>query len=370
MRWERAETSPQPWHRPRLAEALGISLDKLADYLAFTEDVRQPVGAVDSATRAPLPRHSDDDLDVVQAFRQADRQLGGAHLYTTVTNYLQQKVAPRVFGSAPDDVRHDAFGVAAGLTEMAGWMAHDAGVDDLAERHFQRALAFATLGKDSQLRAHICGSLSHLALHAKRPDRALQYARQGRDWLRSGPPHAGLSAKLLALQARSHAAVVDRAACLEQLRAAERALGGSTTAVSVWVSGFDEASLALESARCLSMIGQHGAARRAATQVIAARPQDRARSRALAQLELAGALIGQQRPDEAAVAASDALRSTRALGSAVVMRQLEQVGRRLVPFLPNSDVAVFLDVLRGELRQRCWLARWAPDQDPAGGRPQ
>lgn len=165
VRWERAETSPQPWHRPRLAEALGISLERLAEYLAPTDDAYQSVGVVDHAARAQLPRRSgDDDLDVVQAFRQADRRLGGAHLYATVTDYLRQKVAPRVFGSARDDGRYDAFGVAAVLTEMAGWMAHDAGADNLAERHFQRALAFATLGKDSQLRAHVCGSLSHLAL--------------------------------------------------------------------------------------------------------------------------------------------------------------------------------------------------------------
>lgn len=34
VRWERADTDPQPWHRPRLARALGISVDELAVLLA------------------------------------------------------------------------------------------------------------------------------------------------------------------------------------------------------------------------------------------------------------------------------------------------------------------------------------------------
>jgi transcriptional regulator with XRE-family HTH domain len=367
VRWERAETSPQPWHRPRLADALGISVEELADLLSVV------AGAKQSATPPGVPRQSSsdgDDLDIVRSLRQADRRLGGAHLYATVTDYLQRHVAPRVFGYARNDGRHEVFAVAAGLTEMAGWMAHDAGVDDLAERHFQHALGFAVAGRDSQLGAHVCGSLSHLSLHANRPDRALEYAKQGQGWLRSGPPHAGLAAKLLALQARGYAAIDNRAGCLDHIRYAERALGGGSAAVSVWVSGFDEASLALEAARCLSLIGQHGAARVEAEQVIAVRPYDRARSRALAQLVLAGTLVAQARPDEACAIASDALRSTRALGSAVVMRQLEHVGRRLMPFLPNSDVAAFLEVLHGELRERRWLARWVPGQEPASGRPE
>lgn len=34
VRWERADTDPQPWHRPRLAQALKISIEELAELLA------------------------------------------------------------------------------------------------------------------------------------------------------------------------------------------------------------------------------------------------------------------------------------------------------------------------------------------------
>jgi transcriptional regulator with XRE-family HTH domain len=50
VRWERADTDPQPWHRPRLAAALNISIEDLADMLA---DVAGP------------PPVSDDRLDYV-----------------------------------------------------------------------------------------------------------------------------------------------------------------------------------------------------------------------------------------------------------------------------------------------------------------
>lgn len=40
VRWERADTDPQPWHRPRLARALGISVDELADLLEHTDNTQ------------------------------------------------------------------------------------------------------------------------------------------------------------------------------------------------------------------------------------------------------------------------------------------------------------------------------------------
>jgi transcriptional regulator with XRE-family HTH domain len=37
QRWEAGETAPQPWHRPRLAEALGLPRDQLAELLDKTD---------------------------------------------------------------------------------------------------------------------------------------------------------------------------------------------------------------------------------------------------------------------------------------------------------------------------------------------
>jgi tetratricopeptide (TPR) repeat protein len=307
-------------------------------------------------------------LDTLQSFRKADRQVGGKHLYATVTSYLQRTIAPRLFGHAPDTDEQSVFVAAAGLTEMAGWMAHDAGCDLLAEQHFQRALGMAQIGQDHQLSAHICGSLSHLAHHINQPSQALAYARQGHRYLAGGRSHPGIEARLFAMQARSHAATRDYDRCLEHLHQAERTLAGNPSeASSPWASGFDEASLAAEAARCLRLLGQPGAARRQAEQVVALRPPDRVRSRAFAQLMIISTLITDGRLDEACGVARQVLYSTRVLGSTIVVRQLGDVSRRLAPYRRNTDVAAFVECLHQELRERQWLTQGLPGADQAGG---
>ena len=105
VRWERAETEPQPWHRPRLAAALKISAEELAELLAPAPPGQlppAPSSADQSARGAVTDSSGSDDLDAVRSFRAADRQVGGAHLYAAVTRYLQRAVAPRMFGQTPD----------------------------------------------------------------------------------------------------------------------------------------------------------------------------------------------------------------------------------------------------------------------------
>ena len=63
----------------------------------------------------------------MQAFRDADRQVGGGYVYGAVIRYLEHEVAPHLFTGTSD-----TFSAAAALTEMAGWMAHDAGDDTIA----------------------------------------------------------------------------------------------------------------------------------------------------------------------------------------------------------------------------------------------
>src|SRR5947207_13744788 len=41
VRWERADTEPQPWHRPRLARALKVSVEELAALLDDVSEVQR-----------------------------------------------------------------------------------------------------------------------------------------------------------------------------------------------------------------------------------------------------------------------------------------------------------------------------------------
>ncbi|HUY47422.1 MAG TPA: hypothetical protein VMV92_17110 [Streptosporangiaceae bacterium] len=74
--------------------------------------------SVVSANAAWQPTAGGSDAAAMQAFRSADLQVGGGHLYPTVVNYLQTALAPRLFGTAV--AGPGVFTAASALTEMAG----------------------------------------------------------------------------------------------------------------------------------------------------------------------------------------------------------------------------------------------------------
>ncbi|MEU6715399.1 helix-turn-helix transcriptional regulator [Nonomuraea sp. NPDC046802] len=117
------------------ARLLGIPPERL--WFQVPEQRTPPsVPLLTSAAPPPTPSGAGGDAAVMATWRTVDAQIGGAHLYATVTAYLRDQVGPRLlFGGGGSEV----FTVAAALTEMCGWMAHDAGRDDRAEHHFRRA---------------------------------------------------------------------------------------------------------------------------------------------------------------------------------------------------------------------------------------
>jgi transcriptional regulator with XRE-family HTH domain len=143
----------------------------------------EPAAAEPAKHETELPPDG-DDLASMDAFRSADRQTGGGRLYGAVVRHLVDRVAPRLVdtGSGPQ-----VFAVAAALTEMAGWMAHDSGQDDLAARHFSRALPLARTSGDLPLAANVAASSSHLALQTGDSAGASRWAQTGLDLVGRGP---------------------------------------------------------------------------------------------------------------------------------------------------------------------------------------
>lgn len=300
-------------------------------------------------------RANGSDAAAMQSFRSADRQVGGGHLYATVVNYLHSDVAPRLFGGDSRTV----FTAAAGLTEMAGWMAHDAGRDDQAHRHFGRALDMSKVGQDRQLGVHVLTSMSHLAHHRSQPHDAIRFAQAGEKTLASGPRNPELQARVFAMQARGFAALRRPQEALTLLARAEKALEGThEEEPSTWVSPFDEGSLASEAARCMQQLGKPAHAQRYAERIIELRPPGRTRSRAFGQLILIMALVEQGEPDQACAIARDVLGSTQSLGSYLVIRQLRDIQLLLQPYSATTVAREFLQCLAEALHQRIWLYQW------------
>lgn len=130
--------------RVGLAEALEVSLPELDRLLVRDGDLSRP------GPGRPIDLKQ-VTLGALVGFRARDRQRGGG-----------------------------VFAAAACMTEMAGWMAYEAGDSEAAERHFGRAHDLASLADDSQLRAHVLASWSHLAAATGSVSRAGVLARSGR----------------------------------------------------------------------------------------------------------------------------------------------------------------------------------------------
>jgi tetratricopeptide (TPR) repeat protein len=272
-------------------------------------------------------------------------------------SYLQTAVAPRLFGVADNSYSQGIFTAASALTEMAGWMAHDAGRDDVAQQHFRRSLDLAVVGGDGELIAHVLASLSHLALHRGEPNDAISLACRGQEVLAKTSSNPALGARLLAMQARGLAAQPQRdaASAGKTLLRAERALDrDQAESPSPWISGFDDGSLASEAARMLRQLGQFDAAARHARRIIDLRPGDHARSRAFGQLLLADALVAKGEIEEACAAGRKALEAAQSLSSYLVVQHVHRLADSLQPYRANQAADDYLTAVGHAAADRLW----------------
>ncbi|MQA79570.1 MAG: hypothetical protein GEV10_14015 [Streptosporangiales bacterium] len=283
------------------------------------------------------------DLPAIRAvsasLQAADRQLGGGHLYPSVVAYLRTEIAPQLAEPGGTDL----FAAAASFSEIAGWMSHDGGLDERAERHFGQARRLARASEDRGVTGNVQASMSHLASHLARHDTAVQLADDGIRIADGARTHRLLLARLHAMRARGFAGRGDASQCRAALTAAERALDrGQNLAADGWVSHFDAASLASEITWCLHRLDDYPAAQRYAQAAIDLRPGDRVRSRTFAQLALARVLIAGREVDRAAMLGDTVRATAYALTSARVRTQLVDLASDLVPHRGNAAVARFL----------------------------
>lgn len=178
-------------------------------------------------------------------------------------------------------------------------------------------------------------------------------ARAGLEALSGGTHTPDLEARLLAVEAKGHAALGDAADASRCIAQAERALDANRQEpISVWVRGFDEGSLASNAARCFRQLGQFGTALEHAERVIELRPPSRPRSRAFGMFIRANVLLAQCSPDEASAVASEILDTAGSLGSNIVVQQFADLRRSLKPYRSSARVRDFLDPLNPALSER------------------
>ncbi len=270
--------------------------------------------------RTPMVSSPDRSyLATMEVFRAADKQSGGGRLYGAVVQYLGDHVARRLVdaGAGPD-----VFTATAALTEMAGWMAHDSGRDDLAEAHFTCALRFANTAEDMPLAADVSASSSHLSLQRGDPVQAANWALAGLGVVKRGYGVPTLTARLHSMYARALAASDQRAEALCALNRAHQALGLVSGTAHPWVSPFDAASLASEAALVFRDVGMFGEALEHADQAVSLREDGRTRSLAMSRITLVGIHACRNDLDAVTHYGEDLLATPPSLCSVRVVNQL------------------------------------------------
>jgi transcriptional regulator with XRE-family HTH domain len=333
--WERGLTTPGPeWARP-LATMLRKDLDDLPHLLEVSEPENPPRGVNGEATATVTAMWA-----MLDGFRGADRQVGGGMLYATLTHYLRHQIAPHLVDPAGLPAETQIFAVAASYTEAAGWMAYDGGNEASARAHFTRSYRLATATGEAALIANVCASMAYLAAQLGWPHDAVRIADAGLDRAR----HQGgrLPARLHAMRAHGLALQGERSRCTTALLNAERALAVQTPPMPDWVTPFDEASLASESATCLRSMGDLSAAEAQARHAVQLRDRGRARSHAFALILLAQILVDAGRIDEAATVGQRACKAARPLTSMRVMGWLDGLRQLLAGHETQPEVTAFL----------------------------
>ncbi|HEY3894696.1 MAG TPA: hypothetical protein VGL88_04935 [Pseudonocardiaceae bacterium] len=299
-----------------------------------------PAAIFDSPTIAAIHAMS-------ESFQAADRKLGGGVLYHSVTSYIKVEIAPSLLDPPRDCSSNELFSAAASLTEIAGWMAHDGGSDDKSQKHFNQAFQLAVAAENPVLSANVCASLSHLAIQRDQAEDAARIAAAGLTRVNQGEGAEQLTARLYAMLARATAMQGRVSDCHLALESAHEVLRNRRSSTRArWIAGFDDASLAGESALCFSSIGALDKAENQARVVIELRRTgDRLRSRTLGQLTLANILLKAGDIDESARIGSEICSTVRSLHSTRVRSGLSQLGKSLSINRSIPDVEIFLDHL-------------------------
>ncbi len=180
MRWERGETCPQPWARPKLARALGVSDDVLNELLqtaAVSERAASPAGPTAEEVAALLRRDlmgamaglalslpvtsrpsfgrqlgradAAQLLERTARLRRLDDVLGGADTYRLYAAELATTTA--LVTGANYTASTGLLAVVAEQAQLAGWAAFDAGMHAEARQHYLTSLTAAQEAEDAAL---------------------------------------------------------------------------------------------------------------------------------------------------------------------------------------------------------------------------
>jgi hypothetical protein len=217
-----------------------------------------PVGSSIAARIREFTRHLTD----------LDFQYGGGHVRQMLLFYFRNEIVPLLRKSYPDSTRREILSAAAGVAQLLGWSAYDAGRHGLSQRYYMQGLRLTQEAEDPVFGAYLLSDLSHQANYLGRYSEALQFARAAQTSA-AGKASNTVNAMFLAMEARALASSGDSRSCAQVLHRAEQAFTRRDPDKDPpWISYFDELEMAGEAAHCFRDLGQPRETRIFATQAM------------------------------------------------------------------------------------------------------
>lgn len=290
MRWERGETCPQPWARPKLARALGVSDEALSELLSESAEPERAVSAPAQIIEEVEPLHRRDFLKYSVTFPALSfdelRHLGVAfddarrYLDAEVVGYFKQQLAscaandgiygpaqalPLVLGVVAAIERHarhvkvkvrrELLTVGARAAEFVGWLYRDARQPRLSAHWRDRATEWAQEAGDWPMQGYILLKKSQAAWDDRDGMRMLTLAQAAHDGPWRLPPL--VLAEIAQQQARGLAMTGESSATVDAKLDEAWGLFTSTKSTTHELGWhYDRALLTMQTAICYCEVGQ------------------------------------------------------------------------------------------------------------------
>ncbi|MCA1703418.1 MAG: transcriptional regulator, partial [Actinobacteria bacterium] len=288
----------------------------------------------------PRPRSRIGELQVQMiretfaAFDEAHNLYGGGHARHALAEYLTSRVLPMLRDADPARKTGAAlFAAASEQTDLLGWMAIDDDRPALGQRYLIQSLRLAQESGDIAFGAQVLADMSQANRMLGHAREALQLAVTGRHGLARAYSPAP-AARLLALQARAHAALGNAKAATHAVVESERACERiDPEAEPEWARFIDAASLNSVWADTFVDLGYPAeAARFARRSIAAATSQNMTPCAALSQAMLARAALIRRDLDAALQAAHQAVDLSAMVQSSRCLAAVRDLQSRITPY--------------------------------------
>jgi transcriptional regulator with XRE-family HTH domain len=261
-----------------------------------------------------------------------DNAHGGGAALPMATGYLRHEVVPLLYARDSAPTARALIEVVAEVEHDIGWMAYDAGKQDLATGYFTKALRLANEARNRLLGGRILAAMSHQAVYLGNKRQAIDFAQAARNVTRQVATPRVIAMEA-AMEACAHAAAGDARQC-------HRALADAADAVAQLTSGepdpewldFDEGGYWGHAARAYRDLGDLRKAEEYAAKSVGLCLPDHSRTRAQRNTIQATAHLRMGEIDAAAAAAERVVHEAWSLHSGHVFGEVAGLVAAIEPF--------------------------------------